>query len=152
MNKVSVFFLGFCCLLTSIQLHAEVVLHPIHGKPIPFSKLQGQWVLINYWANWCEPCLHEIPELNHFYEQHKDQNNVTLFAVNYDMLPMEMQQQLVEKNHIHYPGLKQDPAEQLQLGGIRGIPVTFVFNPQGALTQTLYGEQSAKQLNKIIHP
>ncbi len=140
----------FLCLLTSTGLHAEAVLYPTQGKPIPFSKLHGKWVLINYWASWCEPCLAEIPELNQLY-QHSNKNKLALFAVNYDMQPAEMQQQLAEENHIRYPALREDPANALHLGDIRGVPVTFIFNPQGILTETLYGGQTAEGIKKRLH-
>lgn len=127
----------------------EPAFHLLKGKTIPLSKLQGKWVFINYWASWCDSCLSEIPELNQFYDEHK-KKNVAFFSVNYDMLPAALQQRLVNKYNIHYPALKQDPANWLHLGDIRGIPVTFVFNPQGRLTQTLYGAQTAKRLNRIV--
>lgn len=142
------FIIAFLCLFTTITLNAAAVLHPIQGKDISFSELQGKWVLINYWASWCQPCLDEIPELNQFYDNNK--NKMALFAVNYDMLPDKMQQQLTRHYNIHYPALKEDPAGPLHLGDIRGVPVTFVFNPQGKLTETLYGGQTAKNLNSLI--
>ena len=137
------------CVFTATALNAEAMLHPIFGEKIPFSTLRDKWVFINYWASWCEPCLEEIPELNRFYQRHK-KDNVALFAVNYDMLPPDMQQQLVNDYHIHYPALQKDPARPLHLGDIRGVPVTFVFNPQGLLVQTLYGGQTATQLSRLI--
>ena len=140
--------IAFLSFFTMISLNAAAVLHPIQGKDIPFSELQGKWVLINYWASWCQPCLDEIPELNRFYDNNK--NKMALFAVNYDMLPDKKQQQLTRYYNIHYPALKKDPAESLHLGDIRGVPVTFVFNPQGQLTETLYGGQTANYLNSLI--
>lgn len=125
------------------------MLYPTHGQPIPFDSLKGKWVLINYWASWCEPCLEEIPELNQLY-QHGDKQRFALFAVNYDMQPADRQQQLATDNHIRYPVLRDDPAEALGLGDIRGVPVTFIFNPKGILTNTLYGGQTAEGLKEII--
>ena len=119
------------------------------GRMIPFSELAGKWVLINYWAGWCKSCIAEIPELNHFYEINKDKN-VVIFAVNYDAYPLGMQQKLIKQLDIRYPSLKQDPASDLQLGDIRGVPVTFVINPQGELSDVLYGGQSAASLQKAI--
>jgi thiol-disulfide isomerase/thioredoxin len=128
--------------------YAEAVLKPMLQEPIPFSKLRGKWVLINYWASWCQPCLDEIPQLNRFYEQHRH-DNVALFAVNYDMLPAEMQQQLQEDYNIRYPGLLEDPSSALNLGDIHGVPVTFIFDPQGQLKQRLYGGTTARRLEYI---
>ncbi len=129
--------------------NAEAVLHEMNGQKISFADLQGKWVLINYWASWCQPCIDEISELNQFYEKNKT-NNVALFAVNYDALPIDMQQQLIEQFDIRYPSLELDPAQALRLGDIRGVPVTFVFNPQGKLTDTLYGGQTAKSLKAAL--
>lgn len=135
---------------TFVAAHTEVVLQPIHGQPISFSSLKGRWVFINYWASWCEPCLNEIPELNRFFS-HTKPETMALFSVNYDMLPINAQKQLIQEHHILYPGLKTDPAESLHLGDIRGIPVTFVFNPEGRLVHTLYGEQTAEALRALMN-
>ena len=43
------------------------------GEMISFSKFEGQWLLLNFWATWCAPCREEIPELNEFF--HK--NNIS---------------------------------------------------------------------------
>ena len=138
-------------LLFASHVFAEGMLHEMSGHQISFSDLQGKWVFINYWASWCRPCLDEIPELNRFYEEYKNKN-VALFAVNYDALPLSKQKQLIKKFDIQYPSLKQDPASALELGEIRGVPVTFVFNPQGQLSNALYGGQSVNTLKQIIQP
>lgn len=131
-------------------LYAQAVLYPAHGKAIPFDQLKGKWVLINYWASWCEPCLAEIPELNQLYQQ-RHQYHLALFAVNYDMQPANVQRRLSRAHHIHYPILIKDPAEALQLGDIRGVPVTFIFNPEGKLVETFYGGLKAKRVIRYLY-
>uniref|UniRef100_UPI00345C6973 TlpA family protein disulfide reductase n=1 Tax=uncultured Legionella sp. TaxID=210934 RepID=UPI00345C6973 len=56
----------------------------------------------------------------------------------------------IRRFNIHYPSLQKDPASELQLGDITGVPVTFIFNPKGQLVKTLYGGQSAETLNKVM--
>ena len=129
--------------------NANTILQDMKGHKFSFSDLQGKWVLINYWASWCQACINEISELNHFYKKNKN-NNIALYAVNYDALPYDMQQQLIEQFNIQYPSLQQDPGRSLRLGHIRGVPVTFVFNPQGQLSSTLYGSQTAESLNNVL--
>ncbi len=141
--------LAILCFFTTFALNAETILHPTQGEAISFSELKGKWVLINYWASWCEPCLEEIHELNQFYDQHKKEE-IVLFAVNYDMLSKKKQQQMATKYHLHYPALLEDPAASLHLGDIQGVPVTFIFNPQGELSETLYGGQTAEGLNNVL--
>ena len=128
---------------------AGTMLQDMSGQNILFSDLAGKWVLINYWASWCKSCIDEIPVLNDFYENNKN-NNIALFAVNYDAIPLYSQQKLIKKFDIHYPSLKQDPSTALQLGDIRGLPATFVFNPKGQLSMTLYGGQTVNSLKEML--
>ncbi|QBR83042.1 TlpA family protein disulfide reductase [Legionella israelensis] len=134
--------------MISTSLFAEPVLKKLKGENIPFSSLKGQWVFINYWASWCESCIGEIPALNQFAKENK--KRATVFAVNYDALPANQQLSLVRQYNILYPSLQNDPAKELKLGDIRGVPVTFVFDPQGRLVETLYGPQSVNSLNQIL--
>lgn len=137
------FFVGFL-----LQAYANTTLIDMHGKKIPFDSLKGKWVFINYWASWCQPCLDEIPALNKFNQTKPD--NVILFGVNFDALPLENQLQLIKKFNINYPGLSEDPSDTLQLGNVKGVPATFVFDPQGHLKTTLYGSQTVRSLNDAI--
>lgn len=134
--------------LTPIS-QADVLLKDTHGQSTSFSALKGKWVLINYWAGWCQTCVDEIPEFNRFYQSHKN-DPVALFAVNFDALPLFEQKSLIERFNISYPNLLKDPANDLRLGDITGVPVTFIFNPKGQLVKTLYGGQTAETLDKVM--
>ncbi|MBA2657260.1 MAG: TlpA family protein disulfide reductase [Tatlockia sp.] len=138
----------FCLTLSSQAFSSSLILKDLRGQTINFESLQGKWVFINYWASWCQPCIDEIMELNHFYAKNKDQ--VALFGVNYDLLSLPSQIALIKKFKINYPSLQQDPAQILGLGDIVGVPATFVFNPQGKLITTLYGGQTIESLTQII--
>ena len=69
---------------------------------------------------------------------------------NYDGVPRQRQEKLIQKYHITYPSLRDDPAQILELGDLVGVPATFVFNPEGQLVDTLYGGQTIASLNKVI--
>ncbi|MFL2742815.1 MAG: TlpA family protein disulfide reductase, partial [Gammaproteobacteria bacterium] len=63
------------------------------NKKIFLDDLKGQWIVINYWADWCPPCIKEIPELNALNEKHKD--NLKVFLYNFDRLEgKELEEQL----------------------------------------------------------
>jgi len=149
MRRLTLIFLSLISLAAQAS---SVLLTDLHGEKKSFDSLRGRWVLINYWAGWCQPCVDEIGELNRFYQQKKDK--VSLYAVNFDGLPVSEQVALMAKLRIKYPALSEDPGPDLGLGYIRGVPVTFVFNPKGKLTDTLYGGQTLASLNKAItdHP
>jgi thiol-disulfide isomerase/thioredoxin len=149
MRKINRYLSCVFFLLFISQAHAGITLHDVSGEKIPFSTLQGKWVLINYWASWCKSCIDEIPVLNQFYDKYKH-DDVAVFAVNYDALPTDMQKQLIKQFGIKYPSLKKDPASALKLGHIRAVPVTFVFNPKGELTDALYGGQTLNSLKEAL--
>lgn len=137
-------------LLNPMLTYAEALFKDNQGNEIAFSNLKGKWVYINYWASWCPSCVEEISEFNRFYEHHKNEN-LALYAVNFDGLSQRKQNVLSKRFNIRYPSLLQDPREALQLGDIPGIPVTFIFNPKGKLVETLYGGQTLESLDKIMN-
>ena len=148
MNKFKQFLI-LSFLFFTFSANATNSLQDLSGREISFADLKGKWVFINYWASWCETCLLEIPELNRFYEENKNKN-IEVFAVNFDALPVNKIKRLIKKYDIRYPSLKNDPREFLNLGDITGVPVTFVFNPEGQLTDALYGGQSAENLKHAL--
>jgi thiol-disulfide isomerase/thioredoxin len=152
-KKYAVSFLVCCCLslvLTSCgNKGSDPILRDINGQVFHFSALKGKWVFLNYWATWCGPCTKEIPQFNQFYEMNK-QKDVTVLGVNYDKVPVNEMKVMVKKMNIRYPNLAIDPAKALGLGDIPGIPVTFLFNPQGQLIKKLYGEQTKQSLEKVL--
>ena len=62
--------------LSAMQVDLEFT--DIEGNEIKLSDYRGKWVVLNYWATWCPPCLEEIPELVHFHETHKDSDGVVV--------------------------------------------------------------------------
>lgn len=136
-------------IFSSGATHAEVMLQNLQGEDIALSSLKGKWVFINYWASWCGPCLDEISALNQFYKNN-NARDVEVYAVNYDSLPLNKQQRLIKKFDIHYPSLKRNPAAALHLGNIEVVPITFVLNPEGELSTTLYGGQTVASLTEAM--
>jgi len=53
---------------------SELRLADIDGNPVSLADYAGQVVLLNNWAFWCPPCRAELPELQEYYDAHRDQN------------------------------------------------------------------------------
>jgi len=113
-----------------------------YGQKVPASHVEGQWLVVNYWADWCPPCRKEIPELNLLADQLKDQD-VSVFAVNYDGLQGEDLQSAIREFDFNFTVLTEDPATRLKLPRSEGLPVTYIVDPQGRLREKLMGEQTA---------
>lgn len=112
------------------------------GNSLQLDELQGQWVVINYWAIWCKPCAEEIPELNAVDEL----PGVTVLGVNFDGASgAELAQQLQQLG-IRFPTLEVDPAAQLGFARPVVLPTTLVLDPSGTLRETLVGPQTLQSL------
>jgi len=112
------------------------------GNSLQLDELQGQWVVINYWAVWCKPCAQEVPELNALDEL----PGVTVLGVNFDGASgAELAQQL-QQLAIRFPTLDADPAAQLGLARPSVLPTTLVLDPSGKLRETLVGPQTLQSL------
>ena len=113
-----------------------------------FSDLHGRWVLINYWAEWCKPCIKEFPELNQF--QRENGERATLFVVNFDGVSNDQLAAQISRFGIEVPALTADPAPLLGYERPKALPTTIVIGPDGKLRQVLQGPQTAASLAAII--
>lgn len=128
--------------------HSNVDATDSRGKSIRMTDYQGKWVVINYWATWCKPCLKELPELNMLSNQHADK--VVVLGVNFDHLDPMSIQRFAASFPLNFSLLSQFPIEKFGVKDISTLPVTFIINPQGKLTQTLYGPQTQHSLLTAI--
>ena len=109
------------------------------GSDTSLSKLNGNWIVINYWADWCAPCIKEIPELNEF-----------VYTFNFDHLEIEDLAPLAKKFKISVPSLVTHPREIWGIQTPPAVPATFFINPNGELVLSLFRPQTKDKLNEII--
>ena len=109
--------------------------------------LRGRWGVINYWAQWCKPCIKEIPELNELARRHPD---VALVGVNYDGATGEELARQLEILGVAFPTLAEDPSAALGIPRPSVLPTTLIINPEGELVQTLLGPQTLESLAQAI--
>ncbi len=107
------------------------------------DELRGQWVVINYWAKWCTPCIKEIPELNQLDQRYPQ---VTVVGVNYDGATGEVLTTQIQALGIEFASLPQDPAPALGAPRPLVLPTTIILNPQGQISATLVGPQTLASL------
>lgn len=113
-----------------------------------FSDYRGKWLVINYWASWCKPCIHEIPEINAFAAANT--GKVVVFGVDFDNNQGKKLRQGIDKLGIRFPVLTSDPAPILGFKRPDVLPTTYLIDPQGRLHKTLVGAQTRKTLNRAM--
>jgi thiol-disulfide isomerase/thioredoxin len=148
--SIRVFALFSLMLLGTAHAGSEVdfTLEGVDGREYSLSDYRGKWVVVNYWATWCPPCLEEIPELVHFHEQHKDKDAVVL-GVNMEDIDKDALAQFVEENFITYPVLRQKPG-MTAVGPVPGLPTTYLVSPEGEVVGRKLGGITAEDIDTYI--
>lgn len=132
--------LGIALLISGCSKHQNT-----DSQAFDIHDYQGKWVVLNYWAQWCGPCVEEIPELNELSNQYP--NQLIVLGINFDHIAGDKLVQLQKQMGIEYLNLAQDPADQLRLSRPAGLPTTYIFNRSGKLDSKLVGPQT---LNSIL--
>lgn len=112
-----------------------------------FADWRGEWLLVNYWAEWCAPCRREIPELNAL----NGDPAVQVVGVNFDGISAEALPDLVAKMGIQFPTLLNDPGPRFAQERPRILPITLVIDPEGALVSRLQGPQTVESLRAALN-
>ena len=128
---------------------ADPVFHDTDGKAVQLKKLRGKWVVVNYWASWCGGCIQEIPELNHFYKDHQN-DDVVFLGVNFDQLPPEVLRDAIARTAITFPVLIGDPNPVWRLGEVDVLPTTFIINPKGRVVKQIVGPNTEASLQNEL--
>ena len=142
-----------CAMLVSQALVAgepvDFSLEGADGTSHKLSDYRGRWVVVNYWATWCPPCLEEIPELVDFHERNKAGNAVVL-GVNFEDISDASLQEFLEGQLITYPILREQPGASTVLGSVPGLPTTFIVSPEGVPMARQVGPITAAMLEAYI--
>ncbi len=123
----------------------DFTLKTLTGETVNLRRLEGQKVVVvNFWATWCGPCRHEIPDFNEVYSRYRDRG-VEILGVSVDQSPETEVPPFLQTNPITYPVLLGSP-ELTYKYGIRGLPTTFIIDRSGKVTQRLIGMTTAAKL------
>lgn len=130
---------------------SQFALKDLTGKAHRLADHKGKWVLINYWATWCPPCLEEIPDLVNLYDQYKD-SRLVVIGVAFDYKSTLEVTRFVDDMLISYPVVLGTPEIATQFGASSILPTSFIFNPEGQLVKTRHGMISRQEIERLISP
>lgn len=118
------------------------------GHAINLKDYHGKWLVINYWAEWCPPCVKEMPELEALYQAHKD--DVEVLGVNYDGKQPSDLKSFISEHGITFPIIQRLSLAKLGVSSVDSLPVTFVIDPNGVLQTELMEPQTQASLEKLM--
>jgi len=102
------------------------------------KQLEGQVLLVAFFATWCPPCIQEIPALIAMQDSYKAKG-FSVVAFSLDEGGPEPVHNLIKKYGINYPVLLADLDVAKGFGGVTGIPVTFLVNRKGEIVKKYLG-------------
>lgn len=118
-------------LASSWALASDFKVTDTNGKLHTLSGYKGKWVLVNFWATWCPPCLEEIPDLIALHENKK--NNLVVIGVAMDYRNAQQVTDFAEGLLVEYPIVLGTAQVVRQIGPVEGLPTTYLYNPEGKL-------------------
>ena len=142
----SILIFTFILLISSCQ-KSEFDFYDLEGNGYRYSDLEGRFQIVNYWAIWCAPCKHEIPELQAL---HDDYDNVAVFGVNFDQPELDVMSEQAKLMNIGFPTYRRDPSSDFGIRTPEVLPTTLVFSPNREMLATLVGPQTKESLLSII--
>lgn len=121
----------FFCLMLLLTVTFQVKAFKFQdstGKIHTLADYKGKWVLINFWATWCPPCLEEIPDLIALYESRDD---VMVIGIAMDYADPKDVMEYVDAMSISYPTVLGDRSIAAQIEELSMLPSTYLYNPLG---------------------
>lgn len=128
----------------------DFTLPDLDGERRSLSDYRGQWVLVNYWATWCPPCLEELPELEVFHAN--AEGRAVVLGVNMEAIELAELRSFVEEQFLSYPILmaSERPSRDQLIGPIDGLPTSFLVAPNGKVVARQVGPVTANAIEQFI--
>ena len=144
--KTKYFFLTYLILILSSCSEPDYRL--VDGSSGKLDDFLGRWLIVKYWADWCPPCIKEMPELENFYNDNEDRALVLTY--NFDRLEGEELQSQIIRFGVNVPSILTDPGILFGWEAPPSLPATYIINPEGILIHTLIGPQTQESLEALI--
>jgi len=126
----------------------QLQVQTIEGKNWNLQDQRGQWVVVNFWATWCSPCLKEMPELSRL---HADHMTIEVIGLAYEEIESAQMEAFLAQHPVSYPIAIIDPFAPLaDFAPPHGLPMTLLFAPNGTLIRQFLGPISAQTLIQAI--
>ncbi len=120
----------------------------VEGKPYDMAGHRGKWVVVNFWATWCAPCIKEMPELSELDQRRAD---IEVIGLAYEEIDVQAMRDFLRQRPVVYPVAIVDvytpPAD---FATPRGLPMTYLIGPDGKVVKQFLGPVTATEIESAI--
>lgn len=117
------------------------------GKVHRLADYKGKWVLINFWATWCPPCLEEMPALQQLHETRKD---LVVIGIAMEYQDVAYVKQFADDLLVSFPIVLGDRKIAAQIGKVPGLPTTYLYNTEGQIAAHHVGALTREAVERYI--
>ena len=143
-------WIGAFLLVCSLSGYAaDFLVEDMQGKTHRLSDYRGKWVLVNFWATWCPPCLREIPELTSLHNAHQKKDLVVI-GIAMDSGSSKVVADFAKVHGISYPVVRGNRKITAQIGAVDVLPVSYLYNPRGERVSYQAGEVTQASVEAYI--
>ena len=120
----------------------------VEGKPYELAAHRGKWVVVNFWATWCAPCIKEMPELS---DLDSTRDDVEVIGLAYEEIEPQAMRDFLKQRPVVYPVAILDVySPPTDFATPRGLPMTFLIAPDGKVAKQFMGPITAHEIDAAI--
>lgn len=112
-------------------------LETVDGQVTRLSNFKGRFVILNFWATWCAPCIKEMPELQKAHRHFKEKG-IEIVAINFAESKASVNK-FAENNRLSFPILLDRFGSTSEKYKVLNLPVTYFITPDGIIRDKIYG-------------